>query len=321
MNIFLSNEVIVALFLEAVLFMLAIFSLIGAVAILKKWDFHSTASTQYVLEKKTYLISTVIVFLIIAKILLLPFFAYLIDELSVLIPGAMCGAGVINANDYGMEVLVLKIAFIYLCGMWLLLNQKDLAAKNYPHTKMKFWFFLIIFLLFALELVLELLYFSNISTKEPVQCCSIIFGATLAQSRLPFGFETEQLLLVFYLLFVLIVSLNYLRNAFLSMTANLLFLYIAYFAVVYFFGTYIYELPTHQCPFCMLQKEYGYIGYFIYASLFLGTFFGIGSFFIKVLTKSASHKYFLYSTLFNAVFVTLCTYFPVSYYLRNGVWL
>ena len=27
-------------------------------------------------------------------------------------------------------------------------------------------------------------------------------------------------------------------------------------------------LPTHHCPFCILQKECGYIGYLIYAALF-----------------------------------------------------
>ena len=31
-------------------------------------------------------------------------------------------------------------------------------------------------------------------------------------------------------------------------------------SILSFISLYFYELPTHHCPFCILQKEYGYIG-------------------------------------------------------------
>ncbi len=43
-----------------------------------------------------------------------------------------------------------------------------------------------------------------------------------------------------------------------------------------FICLYFYELPSHHCPFCLLQKEYGYIGYVLYATLFGGAVAGIG---------------------------------------------
>jgi hypothetical protein len=87
-----------------------------------------------------------------------------------------------------------------------------------------------------------------------------------------------MLLIIFYLLYVLIVFINIQKQALLNLIVNFLFLYIGYYAVTYFFSTYVYELPTHQCPFCMLQKEYHFIGYFIWSTLFLGTFFGVASY-------------------------------------------
>jgi hypothetical protein len=39
-------------------------------------------------------------------------------------------------------------------------------------------------------------------------------------------------------------------------------------AVISFISLYFYELPTHHCPFCILHKEYHYIGYLMYLSLF-----------------------------------------------------
>jgi hypothetical protein len=38
---------------------------------------------------------------------------------------------------------------------------------------------------------------------------------------------------------------------------------------------YIYQLPTHHCPFDMIQKQYSFIGYPIYVSLFSAVYFGL----------------------------------------------
>jgi len=46
-------------------------------------------------------------------------------------------------------------------------------------------------------------------------------------------------------------------------------------AIVSFISLYIYELPSHHCPFDIFQKHYHFIGYPIYISLFYGVFFGI----------------------------------------------
>ena len=44
-----------------------------------------------------------------------------------------------------------------------------------------------------------------------------------------------------------------------------------------FISLYIYELPTHACPFCLLQKDYHYIGYPLYLTLLGGAITGIGT--------------------------------------------
>ena len=47
-------------------------------------------------------------------------------------------------------------------------------------------------------------------------------------------------------------------------------------AVVGVISVYYYELPTHHCPFCLLQGEYHYIGYPLYLALFSGGVTGTG---------------------------------------------
>jgi len=56
----------------------------------------------------------------------------------------------------------------------------------------------------------------------------------------------------------------------------LLLLFVAVAALISFFCLYIYELPTHHCPFCLLKREYGWVGYPLYATLLGGAIAGLG---------------------------------------------
>jgi len=319
--ILLSNEVVVFLFLEVVLLVLQTLAFLSAVPILQKWNFGATTAEQYRLEKRAYLVVLIIFFTVSFKILLLPFFSYMIDALAAIIPGAMCGAGVIGSNSFGTPLLVTKVVILALSGIWLMVNKQDLDAANYPFFKAKFRFFMVIYFLIISETVLDFLYLNNISTLSPVQCCSNIYGAAGGAGGLPFGLSTSSLLMVFYLLFAMTAVLAFSQNGLLNMVASAAFLYFSYFAVVYFFGTYVYELPTHKCPFCMLQKEYYFVGYPIWGFLFLGVFFGSASFPLEFILGRELPFTFRYNIVFNTLFVVLCSLYVGIYYLRNGVFL
>jgi len=319
-DIFLSNQVLIFLFSETILYFLSFIAFLGAVQILKNWNFNATTTKQYQLEKRAFLIVTIILFTLTLKILLLPYFAYTIDKLSVLIPGAMCGAGVISANSYGNPLLFLKIIILFFIGIWLIINKHDQNAVDYPYFKTKFWFYLFIFMMMSVEYALDIAYFSHISTSDVVQCCSAIFGIS-GNNPIPFNLTIPLLLTIFYLLYFLTILLSTQKNAFLLFIVSLLFLYIGYESVVHFFGTYIYQLPTHKCPFCMLQKEYYYVGYILWATLFLGVFFGIANAVLKLLISHEETKLYKLAILFNTFFVILCTSYVLIYYIKNGVWL
>jgi len=319
-ELFLSNQVLIYLFSETLLYILALIAFIGSIIILKEWDFSATSIKQYQLEKKAYLIILIILFSLIFKILLVPYFAYTIDALSTIVPGAMCAAGVIGANDYGNPLLLIKISILFLIGIWMIVNHEDLKALNYPFFKEKFWFFVFIFTLLSLEFYFDIAYFLNISLDKPVSCCSVIFGLS-GNNELPFGLSLAMLLVLFYLLYILNIVLSLQKNALLLFTSSILFLYIAYNSVNHFFGTYIYELPTHKCPFCMLQSEYYFVGYLLWTLLFLGVFFGVTNFILKILLKYEIDSAYKYSRIFNTLFVILCSAYPIIYYIRNGVWL
>ncbi len=320
-EILLSNQVIVYLLSESILFGLLAIAFVITLSILIKWDFASYSEHQFALERRGYLVMTILLFVFAVKFLLLVYFVFAIDSLSLLVPGAMCAAGVISANDYGMLLLFLKLVILFFLLLWMAFNNYDLSAKNYPLFRVKSWLFMAIFLVISIELGVDFAYFMHIDTLEPVNCCSTLYGQLEGANPLPFGLNTMTLLVLFYLLYVVVVGAMLSGQKILSVVANLLFVFIAYYSVVYFFGTYIYELPTHNCPFCMLQKEYYYVGYLLWGMLFGGVYLGIISSVMEMGLKVERKKENKMALILLSVFVLLCTAYVAVYYIRNGVFL
>ena len=320
-EVLLSNQVIVLLLSESILFSLLFVAFIVSLQVLKKWDFESFTPYQFALERKAYLVSTIIFCVFILKFILVVYFIFAIDALAPLLAGAMCGAGVIKANIYGSYLLILKLSILFFLTLWLYVHFYDMRTKNHQWFKYKSWLFSLIFMFVLLEIFLDFSYFTNIDIHMPVSCCAALFGQLEGANPLPFGLGISLLLVLFYLLFIL--TLLTLTNGYniLYIIANILFIFIAYYAVVYFFGTYVYQLPTHKCPFCMLQSEYYFVGYLIWGLLFMGSYIGLSDA-VSMLwlgrKKMRSQKLVvgLLST-----FVLLCTAYVFVYYLKNGVLL
>jgi len=319
-ELFLNNFVIVYLFSETVLFFIALYAFFKDISILRFWDFNSFSTKQLRLEKQSYLLSTIATFIFTLKLTLLIYFVYMIDSLSIIIPGAMCGAGVISANSYGMTLLFVKLITIFTFLLFLTLNNLDIKAKNYPLLKFKSWVLLFGILLIFLETFLDVSYLFNIDLSVPVSCCSALFGNLEGANPLPFGLDIKMLLILYYTLFVSVVLSLLLDNRLLATVTIVLFGTIAYYAVVYFFGTYIYELPTHKCPFCMMQKEYYYVGYFVWGTLFSALFFGLIWVIIGLL-KYESRVLKSVTIASISLFVAICSAYVAYYYFKNGVFL
>jgi len=106
-----------------------------------------------------------------------------------------------------------------------------------------------------------------------------------------------------------------------NLVANLLFGISAYYSIVYFFGTYIYELPTHKCPFCMLQDHYYFVGYLVWGLALFGIFLNIDSTIMQSIFKQKSKTLKNISLITITLFVLLCSSYVAIYYYKNGVLL
>jgi hypothetical protein len=313
----LTPEVLTLLILNIIFALFAIVAFILSVRIFLGWDVNSTSKTQYSLEKQSFLSATIIKYIFAIKVPLFVFFIFTLDKISNVLTGAMCGAGVVDATEYGTYLIVLKIINLYLFAYWLKLHSEDMRDKNQPYTKLKFGLFIALFFFFMVEIILEGIMFDAIEIDKMVSCCGSIYSssASSAISNI-FALNSSALLALFYGNFLLIALFYFLKKRYLFALSNMLFIVIALITLIAFFGTYIYELPSHHCPFCFLQSDYYYIGYIIYLTLFVGTFYGLVVGFIR-----ESKKSYTISFLFNSLYVILLTLFTIVYYIKNGVWL
>lgn len=318
-----SAEIITLLALDALFFVFATVCLVLSLKIVRFWDSSSTTALQYSLEKSAVLVATLIKYIFFLKLPLFLFFIFSADKISGVITGAMCAAGVVNSVGFGMELMMLKLVNLYLFGFWLVLHVKDMKDEKRELTKKKFWFFILAYLFLVVEIFLEFGFFSALDIDKIVSCCGTLFSAATTSSfSLIFVLTNTQVLVLFYGVFLLHLYSLYKKDALFSVMSSITFLIVSIISLILFFGTYIYELPTHHCPFCFLQKDYYYVGYLIYITLFLATFFSLSAGVLEQVTKAKSYaKYYKISLVFTLIFTVIVSAYPLIYFLRNGVWL
>ena len=278
------NPAIIALVLGSLLItVFAFYALFTALRILRHWDVRSGSEIQLALERKTYLISTIFGYLLGFELFSLFLFVYTAEHIHDLFVGAMCAAGSLNVNGYGYVTLVLKIFTFMFCGVWMIINWADNRAYDYPLIRPKYKLLVLLTVMISLETFLQTGYFMGLRADVITSCCGTLFSvdaqgiAGEIAGLPPYGTR-----IVFYLAVILTlrVGIHLLATgkggAAFGVLAGVTTV-VSLVAVVSFISLYFYQLPTHHCPFCLLQKDYHYIGYPLYLSLFLAGITGVGT--------------------------------------------
>lgn len=250
--------------------------------IIRYWDIRSGSERQLALERSTYLISTLLACAFIFQIGSLFLYIYTADDLHTRFVGAMCAAGSLNVNGYGYPAFLLKIFNCILAGLWLVMNHADSRAHDYPLIRKKYALLLVIVPFSVAEAVFQAGYFAALRPEVITSCCGSLFSA--GQKSLPgelSALPPGPVAVAFYASLILLAAaaLRYWRKGrggrLFSLTSIVAFPVFA-LSLVSFIALYHYELPSHHCPFCILQREYGYIGYLFYGSLLGGVVCGAG---------------------------------------------
>lgn len=261
---------------------LLLYAAFFAVRILRHWDLTSGSELQVSLERRTYLLTSVMSCACTFQLLSLFLFIHTVDSICTLFSGAMCAAGTLNLNRFGYLTLLLKLANFLLAGLWLIINHADSKGYDYPLIRVKYRLLLVIAPLLFAETVAQGGYFLSLHPHVITSCCGSLFGArtsgiAAALSLLP---EATLLTALFAAIVVTLAS-----GGFFLVVGRGGYPFAAFAAATFITGAaalvsalsiYIYALPTHHCPFCMLHGEYGHVGYLLYGTLLGGSVTGLG---------------------------------------------
>jgi hypothetical protein len=259
-----------------------------ALYLLRHWNPASGSERQIALERRTYLVSTLVGLSLLLGLPALALFVHNADAMAPFFTGAMCAVGSLKVNVWGMPALFAMLAGFFLAAAWLVLNHLDSRGWDTPLMRGKYRLLLVMGPLALAQALLLWLYYLNLNPEVITSCCGSLFGpaasgvaaggvaATMAalpvSAAMPVFFVGWLLTLATGMAFVA-------RRRFGRLFGLLAALHfpLALAAIVAFIAPYIYEQPNHHCPFCLLQAEHGYAGWVLYLPLFLGTAAGIGA--------------------------------------------
>ncbi len=256
-----------------------------AVQVIRHWNMASGSEYQLALERRTYLFSTLLSFVLVAQLGALLLFVFNADRLSVMFVGAMCAVGTLNVNEWGFPSLIVQIVVFFLAAMWLAINHVDTLARDYPLVRIKYALLIVLLPVLVAAFWLQFQYFSSLKANVITSCCGSMFSneAKSLASEVS-GMEAKPALWLFYVGMLLATALSLLHwrrptplgGGLLAVLSGGAFV-VALTGVLSFISLYIYEHPHHHCPFCILKPEYDYRGYALYIPLFVAVAAGLGA--------------------------------------------
>ncbi len=307
-----------------------------AVRVIRLWDPAADSQGQIELESEMWLSSTLVQYGLCFQIVSLLLYVLAADHFAQMLAGAMCATGSLLANDYGLPLLIVKIVGVFFYGLWIVLHQLDISNAEYPLVRIKYIILLLLLPLLLADTALLVLYLGGLEPDIITSCCAVIFdegqGGTI-QNLL--GGQGEQHSLILYYgwaAFLLVSGLlawwwQRLSLYLIHGIAMALFFVQALHTLITVFSSYIYAMPFHNCPFCMLKGEYGYIGFLIYLPLFLAVFCGVTPMLIQPCQAKASlsatvanlqQKLVAVSVAALAVHIALSSYHYILYMVMGG---
>lgn len=268
---------------------------IFALYLLRNWNPVSGSEQQIALERRTYLVSTLVGLSLLMGLPALALFVHNADAMAPFFSGAMCAVGSLKANVWGMPALLTMLAGFFLAAAWLVLNRLDSEGWDTPLIRPKYRLLLLLAPLALAQAGLLWLYYLNLNPAVITSCCGSLFGpeadgvaaemAALPVSfAIPLFFSGWVLTLATGVFFLVRGRLGRMFGPMVGPMFGPMFgllsalhFPLAMVAIVAFIAPYIYEQPNHHCPFCLLQAEHGYAGWVLYLPLFFGTVTGIGT--------------------------------------------
>ena len=213
-------------------------------------------------EQKYYLLGMIGTIVLIARILNVPIFFWMLQSLVPYCPGAMCAYGVVNAGvPYSIAAVVLKLFVPFAYGLWLIIEvaNRGVAEMTLMGDLAKS-FMVTLLPLVLIDSAVDILLVASVKPVY-VPCCSSIYDIDPPFSPSAYlGPGVGMIIVVAAIVFLLsVVTIQWVSTQSSSVSAltAAFCLAAAAFYFVALHDTYapaVLGLPSHHCPFCLFQE-------------------------------------------------------------------
>jgi len=213
-------------------------------------------------EHQYYLLGIIGLIVLVARLLNVPIFFWMLQSLVPYCPGAMCMYGVINVGaPYSTIALVLKLSLPFAYGLWITFEFANRREPLLPLlNKLARSFILILLPLVLIDSAVDLLLVSSIQPAY-APCCSSIYDSAPPFS--PSALFGPQFGFVIVFLTVAL-SITLILNQWLEKKAKVLpyvTMILALTSALFYLLTVhdtlaplVLGLADHHCPYCLFQE-------------------------------------------------------------------
>ena len=264
--------------------------------------------------------------------------------LPAVVPGAMCGTGVLQAMDTeGVRALVFRLLALGIFMLWLAVQRLNLERPLAPLTRTSARLFLVALPVYFPALIDTFRSFFHLNAQQPVSCCVAVYDQfqSLQEAYSAAGLP-DQIWIAGYAIGAIVLltgagfriltgrPLKRLVNLFLAIVCGI-WVPVAAVALVRNLAAYHYGVLQHHCPWCLFLSDYRLVGFPLFGALALVAYQAAVVLLLPYLVRPAAglsdavrqHVYKAWRLIFGGVLVfMICSALPpIIWRLRFGVWL
>lgn len=265
------------------------------------------------------------------------------NVLPEVVPGAMCGTGVIQATaGQGGRSFLFRFVALAILYLWSTLETLNRASPDFPLARLNSRLLLLVSP-FAFLAVLDTFNgFGSLDVHKPVDCCTVVYdrltagdgirsAALVNDNAIVLLFAVSTFLLVLFgVAAVKADHRHFGRLSAASAVISLVWAAVAAMALVRVFAGYYYEVLHHYCPWCLFLPEHKFAGFPLFLLL--------GAAFIQPVAACALHRAgthlwmkessarkakraLMWMIVFTLFFTLMAVWPALSWRLRFGVWM
>jgi hypothetical protein len=204
-----------------------------------------------------------------------------------IVPGAMCGTGVLQATDgLGGRALMVRFFVFFIMALWLTYEKLNLSRPDAPLTMYNSRVLLLALPFFLLAVIATFRGILRIDSHQPVDCCAVVYDqfGNLAAARQIAGIPNNFWVGTFWMLttLMLLCAVWFLKKnrthgekaiGSLAVITGI-WVPIAVITLVRVYAAYFYQVLHHHCPWCLFLPEHKFVGVVLFGALIIITLEG-----------------------------------------------